>query len=392
MLFKKSILLSLVVFFLLSYFSSLYIFNTRAISSPAESDLKHHQQAARIADICNIKQKDECYEIAFKNIVRNNGPLFGQTVLTKLWEYDVSTRSCHLISHVIAAEAVGQNPNKWEEYMNSVDYNICNGGFLHGILEAHLGEDPDFKIYSKSINDLCLKGEWDKKHTCVHSMGHLLLVQYEDNILKALDGCEGIKENFTEECYLGVYMGDFFPELSVEHGLREAPNRQDQSFIKRQKDLCLKFTGKRAVACWTALGESLGEYYNDPQKAHKDCFEAPTYEQGVECFVKAAGWFAIHPDYSSDEKLISICLPADKDRGLYKSCVNRVISSLINHSPEFFERGDKFCSNVENWFKDDCYQKLSKRLINAVKLSSERKQFCGKLPPKYREGCLLDSD
>ena len=348
------------------------------------------EEAARIRISCKTNNKENCYEERFKELVGKNGFIFAQETLYKLWDLDPSTRRCHLLAHAIAGEATRLNPEKWKEYIDNVDYTVCSAGFLHGVMEAHIGDDLSFKLDSSKINELCLAdGEFYKKQNCVHYMGHLLMLEHSGKINVSLDGCEGISEGLYRRCYTGVFMEDSFPIGLVEHNFRDKlPNRKDISFVNKQRDRCLEFSRDRAVACWTDMGENFDVFYNNPKKVYEACLQAPVDIEKRECFLKAAGLLAIHPAYSTDEKLLGICMPSAQDKDLYKTCIERMISSLLYYSPKFLERGNTICSNVGSGFRDSCYEHLAKILKSTIKLTSERKQYCQQLPPEHKDICL----
>ncbi len=348
------------------------------------------EEAARIRKSCGTNNKESCYEGRFKELVRENGFIFAQETLYKLWDLDPSTRRCHLLAHDIAEEATRLNPGKWKEYIAKADYTICSAGFLHGVFEAHIGDDPSFKLDSRRINELCLSdGDFYKKQNCVHYMGHLLMLERTGKINVSLDGCEGVSEGLYRRCYTGVFMEDSFPIGLVEHTIRDKlPNRRDISFVNKQRERCLEFSGDRAVACWTDMGENFGVFYDNPQKVYEACFKAPGNIEKRECFLKAAGLLAIHPDYSTDEKLLGICMPAAQNEELYKACVGRMISSLLYYSPKFLERAERLCSNVKVLSTELCMAQVKRQIKMIAQQSVLKQGFCDSLPAEYRGPCI----
>ncbi len=327
--------------------------------------------AQKIATKCASDNKQVCYESSFKSLATDHNFSFAEQTLYELWNLDETTQRCHVLAHIISKEATRQNPEKWKEYFETANYSTCATGFLHGIMEAHIGDDPNFELSSSTINDLCFKGDFYKKNNCVHFTGHLFMIQYEGDIERALDGCEGINEGLYRRCYTGVFMEDSFPLALVEHQIRpKLPNRHSLEFIKKQEERCLRYNGERAVACSIDMGGNFEVFYNNPQKVYTACFKAPTRKQGTECFLKSAGLFAIQPEYSTPDKLVNICKSA-KDKNLYRQCTERIISSLLYYSPKFLERGKILCSNIESEFKDGCYIHLVKILKNILKSNGQ---------------------
>lgn len=349
-----------------------------------------HKEAARIASTCFTQKGNDCYSEEFKALAKTKGLFFAEHTLYKLWDLDKTTRRCHILAHVIAKEATRQNPEKWEEYLQNVNYTTCSAGFLHGVMEAHIGDDADLKVNANFINDLCFKGDFYKKQNCVHYMGHLLMIDYGGDVRLALDGCEGINEGLYRRCYTGVFMEDSFPLALVEHGLRrELPNRQNPEFTKTQEKRCRGFEGDLAVACWTDMGENYGVLYDDPQKVYDACFGAPNRSERTECFLKAAGLFAIHPAYSTDHKLVGICAPGIHNDDLYKNCIGRMISSVLYYSPNFSERAAKLCSSVGEKGREECFSQVKKQIeMIASQAGGDKAEFCKSLSDDHKDLCI----
>ncbi|MDP3792619.1 MAG: hypothetical protein Q8Q89_02715, partial [bacterium] len=305
---------------------------------------------------------------------------FAEQTLYKLWDIEPGTRRCHVLAHIISSTATRQNPEKWREYLETVDYNACEVGFPHGVMEAHIGDDPSFEINSDSINQFCSSKDRHKKNSCVHYFGHLLMIQSEGDINPALDRCDGVKGGFVEgelaeRCYDGVFMEDSNPLALVEHGIRpKMPDRRSPEYIKEREEVCSNFKDDRATACWQNLGGSYKVFYDNPQQVYDACLKAPEQEQKTACVLRSAIAFALDPKFSSFDKLISICEPAI-DTDLYKNCTGKILSGLVNTSIKFTERGLLLCQNIpEN--RDWCVGLLGKLLSEAVTSPKERLSLC----------------
>lgn len=382
---RKLILLLFLTFSSLIVLEVIFLLIIKDKNSQSKS---YQEEAIRINEECLSGKGGNCYEAKFKELTKLKGLSFAEQTLYKLWDIDQTTRRCHVLSHVIAKEATRQHPLKWREYLESVNYTTCSAGFLHGVLEAHIGDDPNFKLNSNFINELCFKGEYYKKQNCVHYMGHLYMLEYDGDVNQALDGCEGIKEDLYRRCYTGVFMEDSFPLGLVEHQIRsKLPDRQSLEFIKTQKERCLHYDDDRAVACWTDMGENFGVFYGDGQKVYDACFAAPNQKEGTECFLKAAGLLAIDPKYSNSDKLISICKPSEKDNELYKLCIGRMISSLLYYSPKFSERGITLCLASPQWYRGNCFAELNRQLKKIIPEAKKREEFCHLIPDDHKDLC-----
>ena len=384
---RKNLLLIFLIFFSL-FISGIFLYLIIEEQRGSQGE-RYHQEAIRIYEECLTPQDANCYEKKFKELARARGLDFAEQTLYKLWDLDETTRRCHVIAHTIAKEAVRENPEKWKDYFKNVNYSTCSTGFLHGVMEAHIGDDPDFELNSKVINELCFDtDDFYRKHNCVHFTGHLFMVQYEGDMKHALDGCEGVNEDLTKRCYTGVFMEDSFPLALVEHGIRsKLPNRQGSDFIAKQEARCTQYEGDRAISCWTDMGENYGVFFDNPQKVYDSCSKTPSGATMKNCFMKATGLFAIHPAYSTNEKLIGICLPAKNDENLFRSCIGNMISSLLYYSPNFSERGVKLCSSLDGSYGNSCFDQLKRQIAFIAGDELEREKFCRRLSPKHKYLC-----
>ena len=208
----------------------------------------------------------------------------------------------------------------------------------------------------------------------------------------ALDICDEVEDglvggDLAKRCYDGVFMEDTVPLALVEHGIRpKLPDRRSPKYVKEREEVCLNYAGDRATACWTDMGGHYQVFYNNPRKVYDACFKAPSQEQGTACFLRAVVLFAISAEYSSPDKLLSICKPA-LDTDLYQVCIERVLSSLIYNSPKFTERGLLLCQNIPN-NRDWCMRQLGKNLSEIVVFPEERLSLCQSAEnEKYRNLC-----
>lgn len=341
---------------------SAIILTGKLLEQALSKESQYQKEAMMIGAKCSSERT--CYEEKFKVLARTKGLIFAEQTLYKLWDPEPTTRRCHLLAHIISKEALRKNPEKWEEYFTTVDYDTCAAGFMHGLMESYLSNNPNLELTPEVANELCSRGEQYRKNNCFHGIGHLLMLYSDGNIDPALDNCEnmGLKEELGQRCYTGVFMEDSFPISLVEHGIRtKLPERHNPEFVKKQEMRCRRFENPQSVACWIDMAENFVAFHNDPQKVYNACFKAPGQLEKQECFLRAAGIFAIQPDYSSPDKLASVCRPYVKDPELYKKCIGRMISSLLYYSLKFIDRGNSLCSSIEEWHHQDCFDELNNK-------------------------------
>lgn len=372
-------------------FSIIKVFD---IQIPRKSTQAINLEAKRIVDQCfrGSVNREKCYKEMFVKLVKNRDFVFAQKTLYAAQDLDPFLRSCHVQSHDIAEAAARKEPARWKELMEQADVNTCGGGFLHGILVAHVGDDPDFKITSDFINETCRKKEKGEiefsERTCAHILGHLILLDTDRKIDPALPICEKTDSAFSLECYNGIFMEESFKLILVDHGLAELPVRDEKRMITQEKR-CFKYSGLAGVACWVDMAEIFAEFYHyDAAKTYESCNRAPEERARSQCYLKAVILMAVSPNHTTKETLLSECAPYNGIDQLYTHCTHFIISSLMHFSPKFADRGIKLCSNIEEHFRESCFKDLGEQLTMNISSRSERKHYCTGTPEKYQDLCL----
>lgn len=356
-------------------------------------DLKSQYESAAIKMASNCKGtsgKEPCYIKEFNSVTREKGFTFAENTLYALQNFDPALRHCHVISHEISKIATRANPSLWQDLIASVNVDTCGGGFLHGILEAHIGDDPDFTINDQTVPEICGNDyRVHKDRSCTHLLGHLILVQEEGDVEKGAAVCSQINDaNLSEECYTGVFMEDSFKTSLFDHGLAELPVRDEARMI-RQTQRCLKYTGVAGNGCWIDLAEIYNEFYNyDPLKVYESCYKAPAGQMGQKCYLKAAILMAVSPNYDNVENMVGICEVYDGQPALYQKCNYFALSALTHYSIKFTSRGVKLCSNIAESDRRSCFEELGRQLKALTPDIKEREDACAGTSERYMYLCV----
>lgn len=383
----------IVLFFLLIisyyFFFGIPSINKKQINSSVYNKQAYQDEAKKIADTCLQKDTEQCYKKIFTDLTKRNGFSYAEQTLYALQDIDPQLRHCHVLSHEIAKVAVRKNPQDWKKLMEEVNADICGAGFFHGVLEAHTGDDPNFKVDAAFINETCYKGQNNfKGRTCSHILGHIILLDTEGKVEPALPICGQINSSFQLDCYTGIFMEDSFKLALAEHGFAEIPVR-DKKRLDRQLERCLNYTGVASVACWIDMAEIFVEFYNfDPIKAYELCNKAPFEAARKQCYLKAVILMAVSPNFDTKEDLLKACSFYTQDQDTYKQCTSFIISSLMHYSPKFADRGVKLCSNIDDAYRAYCFEDLGNQLKMNVSERGERELFCRGTPEKYKSLCV----
>ena len=389
---KKKEQLFIVIDLLLAVVLLISLSKTFSLQIPS-SKASIEQKAKSIVSVCSKAKegRDKCYKKTLVQLTKDKNIFFTQKVLYAIQSIDIDpyVRNCHVLSHDIAEAAARKDPSKWRELMDKVDVNTCGGGFLHGILVVHTGDDPNFKVDSSFVNQVCYKGQHTfKERTCSHILGHIIALNTEGKIDPGLEICEKTHPSFSDDCYNGVFMEESFKLTLVDHGLAKLPVRDERRMITQEKR-CLKYTGRPGVACWVDMAEIFVEFYNyDAAKTYESCNRAPEESERKQCYLKGVILMAVSPNYDSEDNLLSACAPYTQNEKLYSQCTNYIIASLMAHSASFADRGIKLCTNIDDKYKKNCFKDLGEQLAISASERSDRQELCRSTPEEYRSICI----
>ena len=314
-------------------------------------------QANKLALACQKSRSYEnCYEKQFTYLTQKNDIFFSQKVLYKLWDIDSRTYTCHTIAHRISLAQVRKDPTSWRKILNSIDPQSCSGGFYHGILEGHAGFEPNFELNGAQIDKLCSdKGSVYNEGSCIHILGHILMVQFNGEIPKAIEVCKHVSISPSDQCYSGVFMENMTKQNLSEHGIAK-PFKWTTDSLEGMEKLCFQYKEDAAYGCWGEMGHMYAAVYNDdPQKVLNDCLVAPDKKFTTNCYLHAVAKISVTSSNQSD--INSMC-DVYKESPNFDSCVNRVISSLLQTSSNFYERGEKFCQSLPEESRVNCFKSL----------------------------------
>jgi hypothetical protein len=336
----------------------------------------------------NIHQKNNCYTTELQKVVRTYGLATGEATLLILQEKEPFTRSCHVISHNMSNEAYKRNPRDFYTLINSVNVNICSSGFLHGVLEAYTANNPETEADGAFIDDICGRGNNPyRNRTCIHFIGHVLLVNAFGNLSEALEGCRSVRPEWQFNCYDGIFMEDHQKVILSQHNMFPLPTL-DEAYFNKIEGVCLTKTGIIGKACWTEMAEMYAHAYGYiPDIIFKNCSKAQTDEFDRDCYSKGVIAMAIYPGFDTTEKLKSLC-SFYKEATVYDSCTQTLLSSLIYNSPKFTTRGVTLCSSFTSTYTEQCFKYLGTRLHSVIPERDLRSPYCALIPDMYRSHCL----
>jgi hypothetical protein len=161
-----------------------------------------------------------CLEQAFGNVAFDRGP----KAAIRLFELEMGRakpveEDCHRIAHTIGSASLARNHGDVAETF-SEGSSICNSGYYHGILERAFVGATTTKELRRRAQTICDRrgiavSRW-LTFTCLHGLGHGLMIQSGYDLETALAICSGLRSNWDQEvCSGGSFMENFFSTYGV---------------------------------------------------------------------------------------------------------------------------------------------------------------------------------
>ena len=378
---------------------SLYFFGIDKISKYGSYEvpkISANEQAELSASWCKkynekfkIVETAECYARQMENISFKYGRDFAYDVLFELQKIDRTTKTCHFIVHGIGWGLYKNEPENWQNLIVE-SRKECTYAEQMGIIEYVTQNLPNGKITKDFVSELC---GINPKANCNHAVGHMMLLETQNNLSKSIDLCYGLKNKDQRyHCLTGTFMEKIAATNLVAHGL--APKDWTYTTMWKRindfEDLCRSYGGKESVACWREMAHPIAQLHkSDPKKVFKHCNSAPNAEA-----VWACKTHVIH-DLSSPKRfnlnvLRPMCiLEGDNDPRFESHCYSALVNIKINSlGLEGSSDVIKFCDSVPPKHSRRCFNSIFRSLKSLKINNKDLKEFCNKFPINYRKPCM----
>ena len=297
------------------------------------------------------RSKEECYYKEFIQLAEERGPEFSFKTLTVLQQLDNSARGCHLISHGIGAGSYRKNPGNWQELIRNIN-SSCSYGAPHGVIEEHLSTSGQ-RLTKEFIPQICGP---QPRADCNHIVGHLVLVETEADVDKALELCEVFKDDRQNEfCLLGVFM-EYQTALNlITHGYAPESWKNWPARVPELEKMCRSYDGKNAIACWEEIVHAaLMKFKNESEKIFNFCDSAPIAGAAIKCRRHSIGIMATAKNFDL-ESIKPICkIKQSVNPDFEADCYIQLVASAMSTLPDFSERAYRFCNGLDGEFSGKC--------------------------------------
>lgn len=348
------------------------------------------KSAQRIASFCQDKADwRKCYGDQLGSLNKSQKISDTLKVLTELESIDRKTMDCHLISHKIASSEVEKDPQNWLMIFQSVDQQMCMGGFVHGAMEGKKRFDSSFALNESTIPEICdsiNKATKEKKYdACSHVIGHILLAEVGGDLKKGSGVCNRLPDELREPCNNGVFMENITRDNLVDHGLAKYIKFDDSSAAMIE-ETCRQYSGIPGTACWRELSHlyaGLGD--KSLKRMWELCSRASNMNDRDECYIHAFNSILPRPDFD-ESQLTAICTPLKFDSKKYDHCYSWAIYNFMNNSIVVNNRAITLCSLASDDYRKKCFAILGQRLARVLSFS-DRQNFCKDVSEEYKTPC-----
>src|SRR5882724_2818348 len=331
-LLRKNFLVLLVVLFFLLGLCCFYFFRF-------QTPLKPHQLTTSAPELSLKEYKTERDKYIFL-LMKQNPHIALNTLREETKTNNALARSCHALTHELGFAAY----TKYKNFATAMKYqdDVCNSGYLHGIIESYFSNTNDIFTTMKTIcsnySPTSFIG-WE----CYHGIGHGLMYFTGNALPWSLSLCHSYTDRtMRSACVNGVFMENFNTDQKLH------PSR----YLKSNDPL---------YPCQKQITEDKDTCY----------LYAPTY------------YLSLHKN--EYQQTIVWCKKAEDS--YRQTCITGVGGQMMkenSNNPTFVE---KTCMNANQSGKDSCIAGMVGLYINHVGNITEAKTLCPKLKKENQAIC-----
>lgn len=334
---SKKFLILIIALFLLSIGAIKFISKKSEIETSSANKTRQSFEAKELSREEYAKVKEE-----FLALMNAYDPKFALTELRERVKTDNTLlRSCHALVHEIGHAAY----EKYGDFGEAMKYQdeICNSGYLHGIIETHFSKSADVFTAMQTVCNPYPLGKYTSWE-CYHGVGHGVMYYTSNDLPKSLELCDGYKSSFASAtCANGVFMENFNTDQKLHPSkfLKESdPFYPCQEQASRHKGDCYLY----------APTYFLSLHKNDYVGALKWCESAPLLYQST-C-AQGVGSQAIKENINTPKFVEKVCMSNKSTQ--VNSCIDGMVGLFINHHGSL-EPARKLCEQLEPSNRQTCY-------------------------------------
>lgn len=278
----------------------------------------------------------------FLELMRARDPAFALAVLRERVKTDNALlRSCHVMAHEIGRAAY-ETYGDFGEAMKYQD-EICNSGYLHGIIESYFSRSDDVFRAMQTVCDPYPRGKY-LSWECYHGTGHGAMFYTDNDLPKSLALCDGHESSFARSaCTNGVFMENFNTDQKLHPSL----------FLKAADPFypCAEQNARHKADCYLyAPTYYLSLHQNDYTGALRWCEAAEHSFQSI-C-TKGVGIHMMKENINVPKLVEEICMKNEADQVV--PCIDGMVYLFILHHGSL-DPARTLCKQLEYSNRQACY-------------------------------------
>ncbi len=346
-----------------------------------------NESAMKIAKACaDGRGKLTCYANEFSKLTLETDPKYAFGTLNALQGIDPVSKRCHFIAHGIGWGVYKRDPANAKNQISLIN-PTCGYGANMGIIEFYVSSLPGGSLRSKDVlMSICND---NTTVDCNHILGHMLLVDTEGNLTKALEVCKIFQDKQRRHfCLAGAFMENETATNLVSHGYLPESFLNFPARIDEIEKLCRSYDGEEAAACWKEIAHAAFFKFNqDPKAIFNFCDTAQTKEGAVLCKLHSIP--EIVPAENFDLVSLKYMCTLEKNYTFERNCYSTIIGSALHSIPKNeIDKVVKFCLTLDGELSDICFAHIGSILKIREFGRVEIQEICQTVPLKFRSKCL----
>jgi plastocyanin len=260
---------------------------------------------------------------------------------------DALLRSCHPLVHDVGRAAY----EKYGDFGEAMKYQdeVCNSGYLHGIIETRLSDSDDVLADMKTMCDPYPRGSflgWQ----CQHGLGHGAMFYTANDLPRSLGMCDAFGNPFKRSsCANGVFMENFSADQKLHLS----------AYLKEEDPLypCAEQADRHKGDCYLYaptyfLSLNKGDYIG----ALEWCEGAEA--DFVSSCVHGVGTQTMKENMSDPKFVESTCMNGKP--GQTKPCIEGMVGVYVFHEASL-EPARALCGRLEASNRQACYDSVESK-------------------------------
>lgn len=167
---------------------------------------------------------------------------------------------CHIPGHDLGKDIIEFYDYNWREAIKAMSYDLCGGGFVHGIYDVWGGMKHPIEKWVE-VGNYCWDAIQIRYSACADAIGHSGYESKGESLYDAMLICDAqLQEMIQTPCSVGAFMQAYFPQstkLKKEREPKVLPTNEWNSIIQFCDSVPFKTFGAKS-GCYYGGGWVIG--------------------------------------------------------------------------------------------------------------------------------------